>query len=47
MLATPQYMADFLDDVGRRHGGMAAWLTASAGVSPASLTRLRAALVEP
>jgi protein tyrosine/serine phosphatase len=47
MLARPQYMADFLDDVDRRHGGIAGWLTATAGVSPTSLARLRAALVEP
>jgi protein tyrosine/serine phosphatase len=46
MLARPEYMADFLDDVGRRHGGVIAWLTTTAGVSPTSLARLQAALVE-
>ncbi len=40
-------LAATLDHLDADHGGVEAWLTGPAGVSPASLDHLRAALVDP
>jgi len=45
--ADPNYMIDFLDDVERMYGGIAAWLTEHAGFSAESLGALEQLLVEP